>query len=301
MKSLAPIALFTFKRLDTLIQTVEALQKNDLASNSDLIVFSDAARNEQEQGAVVAVRKYLATITGFRSIVINESMTNKGLANSIISGVTSILQQYGKIIVLEDDLLTSTNFLSYMNQALDFYKIKSKVFSITGFSIPLDREDTKTDVYFTLRSSSWGWATWNDRWENIDWTVSEYSNFKNNRELRSDFNKMGSDMAQMLDRQMSAKINSWAIRWCYHQFNKGLFSVHPFISKVQNIGFNSVDASNTNEKYSRYNTTLDMGTTKDFHFSESIKLKKEIIKQFVAPYSIINRIKYKLINSVFKF
>jgi hypothetical protein len=301
MDTLAPVVLFTYKRLDTLMQTVEALQENDLASNSDLIVFSDSARNGKDQEAVAAVRGYIHSISGFRSIVINEASQNKGLANSIISGVTSILQQYGKIIVLEDDLVTSTTFLSYMNQALDFYKIESKVFSITGFSIPIDKKGADSDVYFTTRSSSWGWATWNDRWENIDWTVSDYSNFKNDRTLRSDFNKMGSDMAQMLDRQMSAKINSWAIRWCYHQFSKGLYSVHPFISKVQNIGFNSVDASNTNEKYSRYNTTLDMGTTHDFHFSETIKMKKEIIKQFVAPYSIINRIKYKLINSVFKF
>lgn len=126
----APIVLFTFKRLDTLFQTVEALQNNRLSINSDLIIFSDAGRNEEEKIAVAAVREYINTISGFRSVTINVAANNKGLAKSIIDGVSSILEQYETVIVLEDDLVISPNFLEYMNQALTFYRDEKRYFQL---------------------------------------------------------------------------------------------------------------------------------------------------------------------------
>jgi len=297
--SLAPIVLFTYKRLDTLIQTVEALQKNKLASDSDLIIFSDAAKTDNDKQDIAAVRDYLKSIAGFKTVTIYEAKCNKGLANSIIDGVTDVFKQYDGVIVLEDDLITSTNFLNYMNQALAFYENEAKVFSIAGFSTPIKDNDFNTDVYFTLRASSWGWATWKNKWENIDWNVEDYNLFKNDKKRRIEFNQMGSDMSQMLDRQMNGSINSWAIRWCYHQFKNNLYSVHPLLSKVQNIGFNSEDASNTKEKYNRYETILDNSNRKEFTFSKEIKLRPEIINQFTRPFSFYSRIIYKIKNTFF--
>lgn len=300
MVELAPIVLFTYKRLDTLKQTVEALQQNYLAAESDLYIFSDAAKGIQDKEAVKDVRECIHSINGFKSITVYESESNKGLATSIIEGVSQILKIHETVIVLEDDLVSSSNFLSYMNQALHFYRKEAKVFSITGYSIPMHNDKSKSDVYFTSRSSSWGWATWKDRWVPIDWEVKDYSAFKNNRSLRDDFNKMGSDMSQMLDRQMQGKINSWAIRWCYHQFKSGALSVHPFKSKIENIGFNSPDASNTKERFNRYRTKLDYTETASFVFSKKFDLNPKIIKQFTKPFSIKTRIKYKLLNLLFK-
>lgn len=300
MNSFAPIVLFTYKRLDTLIQTVEALQKNNLASQSDLYVFSDTEKIGEDKEYVSAVRAYVATIKGFKSITIFESKTNKGLAGSIIEGVTQVLELYDSVIVLEDDLVSSANFLNYMNEALDYYKEENKVFSVAGFSIPIANISSESDVYFTSRSSSWGWATWKNRWDNIDWEVKDYFEFKKNRQLRRDFNKMGSDMSQMLDRQMQGKINSWAIRWCYHQFKHDLFSVHPFVSKIENVGFNSPDASNTKEKYNRYKTSLEDSSETTFRFTKEIYLDPKIIKQFVKPFTIATRIQYKIINLLFR-
>jgi len=297
--SLAPIVLFTYKRLDTLIQTVEALQKNKLASDSDLIIFSDAAKTDNDKQDIAAVRDYLKSIAGFKTVTIYEAKRNKGLANSIIDGVTDVFKQYDGVIVLEDDLITSTNFLNYMNQALAFYENEEKVFSIAGFSTPIKDNDFNTDVYFTLRASSWGWATWKNKWKNIDWNVEDYYLFKNDKKRRIEFNQMGSDMSQMLDRQMNGSINSWAIRWCYHQFKNNLYSVHPLLSKVQNIGFNSEDASNTKEKYNRYETILDNSNRKKFTFSKEIKLRPEIINQFTRPFSFYSRIIYKIKNTFF--
>ena len=295
---LAPVVLFTYKRLDTLKLTVEALQKNYLAKASDLIIYSDGAKNEKDNIAVQNVRDYLKTITGFKSITVHESPINKGLATSIINGVTEVLQNYETVTVLEDDLVSSRNFLNYMNEALNFYKSERRVFSIAGFSIPI-KTNKPGDAYFTVRSSSWGWATWKNRWEDIDWQAKDYPSFKGDSKLRSAFNKMGSDMSQMLDRQMSGKLNSWAIRWCYHQFKHNIYSVHPIISKIDNVGFGSSDASNTKEKFNRFATKLDSGTEVKFRFSTEIKLDSKIIKRFTKPFSIINRIKYKLIHLFF--
>ncbi|MBG6109878.1 hypothetical protein H4V97_001438 [Flavobacterium sp. CG_23.5] len=297
---LAPIVLFTYKRLETLKQTVEVLQNNYLAAASDLYVFSDAAKSKLDIEAVDAVREYIGSIKGFKTVTIYESKLNKGLAQSIIEGVNEIIKEHEKVIVLEDDLVSSPNFLNYMNEALNFYRNKSKVFSITGFSVPINNGQSEADVYFALRSSSWGWATWKDRWSSIDWDVKDYSEFKKDSNSRRNFNKMGSDMSDMLDRQMQGRISSWAIRWCYHQFKNDLFSVHPFVSKIDNIGFNSPDASNTKEKFSRYQTTLDKGEKITFQFSKEIHLEPKIISQFIKPFSIFNRIKYKIINLVFK-
>lgn len=300
MSELAPIVLFTYKRLDTLKKTVETLQQNHLAGKSNLFVFSDAARGEQDAEAVCNVRNYIKSICGFKTVTIFESQFNKGLASSIIEGVSEILKIHETVIVLEDDLVSSSNFLSYMNQALHFYKNEGKVFSIAGYSLPIHNDESELDVYFTSRSSSWGWATWKDRWVTIDWEVKDYPAFKKNNLLRRDFNKMGSDLSQMLDRQMQGKINSWAIRWCYHQFKSGLLSVHPFMSKIENVGFNSPDASNTKERFNRYQTKLDKGEKIEFLFSKEFCLDSEIIQEFTKPFSIQNRIKYKIINLLFK-
>jgi hypothetical protein len=298
--SLAPICFFTYNRLEETKKTIEALRNNYLAKESQLYIFSDGAKSDTAKEKVDKVRAYLKTIKGFGSVQVFESPINKGLANSIIEGVTQVVNQYGKVIVLEDDLITSPNFLNYMNQALDFYNDISKVFSITGYSIQIKTNHPITDVYYTSRASSWGWATWSDRWQAIDWEASDYLAFKKNKELRRNFNKMGSDMTQMLDRQMQGKLDSWAIRWCYHQYKYNLFSVHPLVSKINNIGFNSPDATNTSEKFNRYKTKLDQSNKTSFQFSNDIYLEHKIINQFIKPFTIFSRIKYKIINLVFK-
>jgi len=294
MNTFSPIVLFTYRRLGPLQKTIQSLKENYLASQSDLYIFSDAAKSDSDSEAVNAVREYIHSIDDFKTITIFEAARNKGLASSIIDGVTQILKIHNTVIVLEDDLVSSRNFLNFMNEALDFYREEPKVFSIAGFSMPI-KSNTKFDNYFTQRSSSHGWAIWKDRWMRIDWAVSDYNEFKSNRKLKHSFNKMGSDMSGMLDRQMQGKINSWAIRWCYHQFKYGLFSVHAINSKIENVGF-TIDASNTTEKYNRFKTIVDNGVKTSFLFSPDIRLDPKIIKQFTKPFSILLRIKYKAIN-----
>lgn len=293
--TLAPICLFTYNRLFETKQTVKALQQNYLAPESELFIFSDGPKNENAKSKIDEVRAFLKTIDGFKKVTIFEAKKNKGLANSIIDGVTQIIQQYGKVIVLEDDLVTSPNFLDFMNQALDFYKSNAKIFSISGFTLGLPSlKQMNSDYYLGYRASSWGWATWLDRWTNVDWMVKDYDSFLKNNTAKLKLNRGGSDMSSMLKNQMSGKIDSWAIRWCYDQSKKDMLTVFPTSSKVESIGFgaNATHTKNT----SRFDTILDTSLKTNFSFDNAIKINPKLAKEFKAVFSFKNRAKDKLIN-----
>ena len=102
---LAPIVLFTYNRPWHTRQTIEALQKNHLASESVIFIFSDGPKTKEDEPKVEEVRKFLKTIQGFKQIEIIEREKNWGLAKNIIDGVTKVVNEYGKVIVLEDDII----------------------------------------------------------------------------------------------------------------------------------------------------------------------------------------------------
>ncbi len=292
--SLAPICLFVYSRLQETKQTVESLQNNILASESELYIFSDGEKDERTRYDVQTVRKYIRTISGFRKITIFESRMNKGLANSIISGVTQVIKEHGKVIVVEDDLILSANFLNYMNQALDFYKDKPRVLNVSGYSFNLKYpDDYKYDVAFSYRFSSWGWATWLDKWEKVDWEMKDYSSYRWNLFKLVRFMKGGSDLVRMLRRQMHGEIDSWAIRFDYHHFKYNLLDVFPVKSKVFYNGFGS-GATHTIKACDRYQTSLDDSKQTEFIFSEAKDPDKYLSKQFYSHYSFKNRLWNKL-------
>jgi hypothetical protein len=294
-----PVIIFCYKRLDCLKLTVEHLRANNLASVTDLYIYSDGPKTAADEDAVLSVRKFLRKVEGFRSVKLMESSVNRGLAASIIGGVSEVLNSHEAAIVLEDDLLTSTNFLDFMNQALEFYRADKRVFSVAGYSSPIRFSGEYTyDNYFTMRGSSWGWATWRDRWSEVDWQVSDYADFVRDNSATRAFNRMGSDMTHMLARQMEGKINSWAIRWTYHQFRKGQFTVFPAQSKVKNVGFGG-SASNTEAVHnSRFATELDNSGKTRFAFDPDPRLDRSVISQFVKPYTLFTRIKYKVLGAL---
>ncbi|WP_432709240.1 sugar transferase [Pedobacter sp.] len=290
----SPVILFVYKRLDTLKRTCEALKANRWAELTTLYIYSDHFKGEKDRVAVLAVRDYIHQIKGFKAVNIIEAVENRGLANSIILGVTSILEKYGRAIVLEDDLITSKNFLIFMNQALNYYQDDARVYSIAGYTIPITPRENE-DVYFTQRASSWGWATWIDRWDNVDWNIKDYPNFSNDLNMKRNFNRMGSDMTKMLNDQMIGKINSWAIRWCYHQFKTQQFTVYPVLSKVLNIG-NGHGATNTRDGFSRFKTNLDTTNKISFSFKENVQLEEYYLSQFLKQFSVFTRVKFKVLN-----
>lgn len=290
----APILLFTYIRLDTLIKTVEALKKNTLAKDSDLYIFSDGGRRESDTQKVNEIRKYLRSITGFKNIIIKESLVNKGLASSVIAGVSEVIVFSDNVIVLEDDLITTPNFLSFMNSALHKYEDKNKVFSVSGYSFDLGtKSKSQEDSYFLNRGWSWGWATWKDRWTDIDWNVSDYNTFKKSKKQRKKFAQLGSDVNIMLKRQMEESLDSWAIRWFYHQFRVNGITLYPLYSKVYNDGWDE-DATHTSGSNKRYVPLLDMKHSLNVQFPEIIQVEDKYQNFFLKKMGIKARILSKL-------
>ena len=290
--TLAPICLFVFKRLDLTKQVVYSLQQNKLASQSHLHVFSDAAAKEEDVAHVEEVRAFISGIEGFKSVTLHLSEKNKGLANSVIAGVTEVINKYEKAIVLEDDLILSDNFLNFMNDALDWYKNDASLFSVCGYTVPIQTNEN-VDVYFTGRGSSWGWATWKDRWQKIDWAMSDYNEFKKDKAAQKRFNRNGSDLSKLLRLQMEGKRNSWAIRWAYAQFKLQAYTVFPVVSKVANDGFGG-NATHTSKLYqSRFSTYLDTSGKTNFRFVPPY-IHPKIFKQFTDTYSLKTRILYRI-------
>lgn len=279
---LVPIVIFTFNRLDHIKKTISALAKNYLASDSELYIFSDGPRNSDEKIKVDEVRKYLKSIEGFKKVIIIESEKNKGLARSIIDGVTEVINKYGRIIVLEDDLVTSRYFIEYMNEALALYEDRKDIWSISGYTpnvkIPNDYED---EVYLIRRGASWGWATWKDRWELNDWEIKDYKEFKKDRNRIKAFNTAGSDMSPMLNDQMEGRINSWAIRWGYNQFKRDMWTVYPINSLVKNIG-NDLSGTHTSIT-DKYNVEL---ANENINLNVNVKINNDICSNFKRFYDL---------------
>ncbi|HEE9033205.1 MULTISPECIES: glycosyltransferase [Bacillus cereus group] len=291
---LAPVIIFVYNRPEHTIKTIEALSENELARESDVFIFSDAAKNEASFEKVKAVRDYIDTIEEkkyFKSLTIKKAQENKGLAKSVMNGVSEIINKYGKVIVLEDDLITTPDFLAYMNEGLNYYDALEKVWSISGYNIPIRfPKSYKSDIYYSYRGCSWGWATWKNRWDQVDWDVKDYIEFKKNRRLRNQFNRGGRDMSNMLDAQMEGKIDSWAIRWCYTQSKKNMFTVYPVKSRVRNIG---LDGSGTHSGItSHYNVEIDQSLRKCIF--NNPELNQEILRNFQNHYG--SRLNYYLIK-----
>lgn len=295
MNSPSPIVLFTYKRFETLKLTIQSLSDNFLASDSDLIIYSDGAKNLQDIAIIEEIRAYLKKITGFKSVTIYESPSNKGLASSIIQGVSAVLNLYPSAIILEDDLITSKNFLSFMNQSLEHYKTNHEVFSVSGYTPYINFISLDNDAFFLNRSWSWGWATWQDRWSNIDWELKTYQSFSNNKQLKRKFSKLGSDVNKMLKMQMSGYINSWYIRFLYHQCIVNGVTIYPKISKVLNNGFDEF-ATHNKGRNTRFYTKIDKSNNSKFTLPSSIRINNYNLNEFKKINSLKARIYNKLLN-----
>ena len=280
--TLAPIILFVYNRPWHTQHTVEALQKNELAAESELFIFADGPKanaTEEQKEKIRQLREYIHKISGFKSVTICEKDTNHGLANSVISGATEIINKFGKAIVVEDDLVTSRYFLKFMNEALDFFENDERIFSVSGYNAPINTlkipKNYKKDIYLSYRHGSWGWGTWKNRWSTVDWEVTDFKEFSENTELQKAFNRSGADMSGMLKAQMEGKIDSWAIRFDYSLFKQNKFNIRPVKSLVTNVGLDSSGThTGADEKLI---TTLDDSWLPKI---EEVEPDKTILKNF---------------------
>ena len=234
---MTPVVLIAYNRPDALKRALEALAADDLAAGTDLFIRIDGPKGPQDIDKVEAVRETARQARGFRSVDIAWSEENRGLAASVIAGVEHVLDYSETVIVVEDDLVVHPGFLTFLNAGLERYKDVPEVFSICGYTNEVRMPaGYPFDAYFCTRSSSWGWATWRDRWQSVDWNPTPASLQKH----AIAFNRWGgSDCASMLRKWMEGKNSSWAIRFCYSQFLQGRVSLFPTESLVDaTAGFN---------------------------------------------------------------
>lgn len=240
--TLAPILLFVYNRPLHVRRSIESLLANKLAKESELYIFSDAAKDETAQSNVNEVRQFIHSIKGFKEIHYVERTENWGLARNIIDGVTTLVNQYGRVIVLEDDLIVAPYFLQFMNDALETYKDEDNVCHIQACDFTKD--PILPDTFLIKWTGSWGWATWKRAWKLFNPNGQELLDELIRRKLtyRFDFNgKYG--YTRMLRNQIKGKNNSWAIRWNASLFLADKLSLNVGKSLIQNEGF---DGSGTN-------------------------------------------------------
>jgi GT2 family glycosyltransferase len=232
--SFAPVALFVYNRPWHVKRTVEALKDNELASKSDLFIFSDAAKNPDAAASVLKTRAFIKTIRGFKSVNIVEREENIGLAASIIGGVTQLCDQFGSVIVMEDDLITSRHFLRFMNDSLDLYRDDDRVMHISGSTYPV-RDCCRDSSYFLRLPLCWGWGTWTRAWKHFEKKISVMDRF--DRDMIAIFNFDGTyDYWSQLEMNRSGRMSTWFIFWYATVFLRNGLVLFPKRSLVKNIG-----------------------------------------------------------------
>ncbi|MBC5784871.1 glycosyltransferase [Ramlibacter sp. USB13] len=236
-----PIAVFAYNRPEHLRRVLTTLASARLANESEVVVFSDGPRTDTVRPSVHAVRGMLRERSwqqAFARFTVEESSANQGLASAIRAGVSKMLERHGTVIVLEDDLLVSNDFLVFMNAALDYYRDDERVASVTGFC-PLTRipQGYGHDVLAVPRASTCGWGIWSDRWSQVDWRPQCGLDVWNNPALKARLNSVGSDQLYRLRRQLQGKINSWGILFCLWQTMTNRLTIYPVHNRIHNIGY----------------------------------------------------------------
>lgn len=291
-----PVVVTAYNRPGALRGTLEALAANDLAAQTDLLICLDGAKGEQDRVQVEAVREVALQAHGFRRVTHSFSAENRGLAATVIRGVNLVLETSDAVIVVEDDLITRPSFLRFMNEGLERYRDVPDVFSICGYTNQVNpSRGYAADAYFAPRSSSWGWGTWRDRWQSVDWNPTPASLQKN----VFAFNRWGgSDCASMLRGWMEGRNNSWAIRFCYSQFLQGKVSLFPILSLVDpSLGF---DGSGTNiRRYVRFRYSMDDQPDRSFRFPPEVGTDSALVRSALRYHSLPFRLWSRLMYLVY--
>lgn len=270
-KKLAPIVIFIYNRPDHLKKTLENLKQCKGFTDSPVIVYADGAKNEDEYKTVKITRDTAKKILGNHAEY-HFSKTNKGLSNSIIQGVTNTIGQYKQVIVIEDDLIVTPNFLSYMNEALTRYEKDNLVYQVSGYQFNVPEFTGKNSAVFLPLTVSWGWATWERAWLDFDPNAKDWEKVLSNKDLRKRFNFDGVyNYSGMLVNQMIGLRDSWAIRWYWSVFNKKGITIFPPYSLVNNTGF---DGSGTHGRgvLRKYGTQEKPSENNNFRFPDSITI-----------------------------
>jgi len=302
-EGLAPVAVFGFNRPAHLLECLRSLEANPDARETDVYVFLDGPRSQIDVEFVKSTRQIARGSFEFKSITITEQDTNLGLGHSIISGINRVLETRNRLIVLEDDLVVSNHFLSYMNSALTKYEYTKKVGSIHAFNFNF--EQPLTEPYFIRGGDCLGWATWSDRWELFTANAAiTYLKIRKSNQIK-EFDLGGSfRYSQILRNEIRNGFHSWAINWHASLFINGCLTLYPGTSLIE---YKGADGSGTHEVKNSDLWATQMSTKSEWDFPSEIceskaglsQLKKYYEKTYPSriPLSkFVNWVRYKIIS-----
>jgi len=293
--SLAPIVLFVYNRPDHTRRTIEALVKNTGARESELFIYSDAPKNASAEASVMAVRTYLKAISGFKQVTITERERNWGLADSIVDGVSTIVNQYGKVVVLEDDIVTSPHFLTYMNQALALYEHDDRVMHVSGYFHPVDPKGLP-DTFFYNQASCWGWGTWKRAWQTYNGDTSALYTQLRTKPIAHEYYVA---CLSQLRGNLRGSITTWAAKWqASILLHRGL-CLHPAHSYVTNIGHDGSGIhSERNASFSvvpeELNQTPTLNKVPDFTEHQEAAQRADTFMRTLRP-SLLKRVTKRIL------
>lgn len=272
---LTPVAFLVYNRPEHTREVLKGLQKNNI---SKLYVFSDGIKDEKDKDSVSKVRNIIDSIDWCETEII-KSERNKGLANSIVYGINYVLERHTRIIVLEDDCIPSDDFGAFMEKCFDKYENNEKVMNVTGYSLPINIPDNYSyDIYFSYRSSSWGWGTWRRAWKYFDRNKSILEEIESSYNLRKKVNRAGEDLIPMLKNQINGKLDSWAVFWSINIIKNNGVCVNPVKSKIKNIGHDGTGIHcGTNN---RYEVKIIKENINLLNLPSEIIIDDEIIKRY---------------------
>ena len=304
---LAPIALFVYNRPEHTLKTLEALAQNDLASQSELFVFCDGPKHNADAKTNKAIKKVRAIVSRKQwcnKVTIYESDTNKGLADSIVTGVSEVVNKFGKIIVLEDDIVTAKGFLSFMNKALELYKYEDRVMQISGFMVPSKVELEQTG--FFRQPASWGWGTWSKSWQHYNNQIyTLLKQFKEADVFEFNIENTYHHFEELLKNEKGI-LKTWLIRWYASMFIHGGLCLYPHKSLISNTGFGELSTHTKDKKMTKkiFNKSNHVSSVKVVYKQKSIKESQAYLNAFKDFYKYQNYIwgkpsfKHRLISKL---
>jgi len=296
MEELAPIILFVYNRPDHTANTLNALMENKLANESTLYIYCDGPKEKASNiqlNNIALVREIVKSKKWCKEIFVYYSDINVGCRDSIINGITEVLAKHNSIIVLEDDILTSPSFLIYMNKALNYYKNRQSVFSISGhshspekFSIP---DDYDYDVFVSPRIFNWGWGTWKNRWEQTDWSMNYFDTFKSKINEVAAFNRGGDDLMKMLNEEYLGKSSAWDIQFTFAHFRNHAVSIIPIIPYTYNIGLDGTGTHCIRNEELLKVTNMNLCVNEQPKFVDNLYEDKRIINALYSAFCFKKR------------
>ena len=280
----APIVVCVYARPDYLKRTLGSLAKNPMAKESVLYAFCDGPKVEAHREACEAARKVAESAAGFKDVVVKKFDINRGPGISTVESVTEVVNKHGRCVVVEEDIESTPHFLTFINEGLERFRDEQKVFSVCGYSPPMRGipADYPFDCFFSLRTMSWGWSTWADRWAKADYEIKDLEAFKRDRALQSRFNEGGPDRSELLIGAMEGRYVTWDIQWDYTMFRHGGVSLLPVYSLLQNFG---TDDSGTNFKGGTEKFDVDLSKAKSIEkWPDRVYVDPRLAKAFRACY-----------------